>query len=150
VKYKIGDVFTFELEKGLRAVGRVIKRDMDTVFIVVYQVKPFEKNDEVDLNKLIEQEPLTMIWSYDTALKNGMWEIMENIPVEENFEMPYFETNDCDGRYYLIKGGDTHRGIGGLIEVSKEETQKAYLFGIGNEIALPKHCIYRFQLLNMI
>jgi hypothetical protein len=150
IKYQIGDVFTFELERGLKAVGRVMKKDVETVFIVVYQVKPFKENNEIDLGCLAEENPLTMMWSYDTALKNGMWEIIGNIPVEENFEMPYLSTDDGVGKYYLVKGGDTYRGVGGLIEVSKEEFEKAYPCGIGNEIALPKRCIYRFRLLNMI
>jgi len=57
-----------------------------------------------------------MEWCYDTALKNGMWEIINNIAVDENFEMPYFGTDSGGGKYYLIKGGDTVRGIGDPIE----------------------------------
>jgi hypothetical protein len=150
VKYQIGDIFTFELERGLKAVGRVIKKSNTTVFIVVYQVDPFENNNNFDFRCLAEEKPLTMMWSYDTALKNGMWKIIGNIPVEEDFDMPYFRTDDGTGRYYLIKGGDTHEGIGEFVEVTKEEAQKVYSYGIGNEIALPKECIYRLQLLNMI
>jgi hypothetical protein len=149
-KYQVGDVFTFELERGLKSVGRVIKKDMATVFIVVYQVKPFKNNIEVDLNRLTEEKPLKMDWIYDTGLKNGYWDIIGNIPAEENFEMPYFVTDDGRGRHYIIKGGDTHRGVGEFVEVTKEEAQKACSFGIGNEISLPKECIYRLQLLNMI
>jgi hypothetical protein len=150
IKYKIGDVFTFELEKGLKAVGRVIKRNLATVFVVIYKIKPFKDAAEIDLNSLAQQDALVMEWSYDTALKKGMWEIIGNIPVEENFEMPYFSTDDGAGKYYLIKGGDTYSGVGDLIVVSKEEAQKAYSFGISNEIALPKGCIYRFRQLNML
>jgi hypothetical protein len=150
IKYKIGDVFTFELERGLKAVGKVIKKDVETVFIGVYKIKPFNNNRDINLHNLVGENFLTMMWSYDTALKNGMWEIIGNIPVEEDFEMPYFSTDDGVGKYYLIKGGDTYRGVGGLIEVCKEEGQKAYSFGIGNEISLPKHCIYKLGLLNMI
>jgi hypothetical protein len=113
-------------------------------------MQPFENNNDVDLNRLLEEKPLKMQWIYDTAIKNGTWEIIGNIPVEQNFEMPYFSTDDGVGKYYLIKGGDTYRGVGGLIEVCKEEGQKAYSFGIGNEISLPKHCIYKLGLLNMI
>lgn len=150
IKYKIGDVFIFELEKGLKGVGCVIKRNLATVFIIIYKIKPFKNADEIDLNSLAQQDALLMEWSYDTALKNGMWEIVGNIPVEENFEMPYFSTDDGAGKYYLRKGGDTHSGVGDLIEVSKEEAQKAYSLGITNEIALPKSCIYRFNKLGML
>ncbi len=150
MKYKVGDVFKFELESGLWGIGRIIKICVETVFVEVFKIKPFTDIKQIDLTKLDTEKILIMEWCYDTGLDNGMWEIINNIAVDKNFEMPYFGTTSSDGKYYLIKGGDTARGIGDPIEVSKEEAQKAYLFGISNEIVLPLRCIDRFKELNMI
>lgn len=150
IKYEIGDVFVFELERGLMSIGRILKNSKATVFIEVYKINPFTDINQIDLSNLDINNILTMEWCYDTALKNGMWKIINNIAVDKNFEMPYFGTSSCDGKYYLIKGGDTHIGIGDPIEVSKEESLNAYYFGISNEIALPKDCIYKLRKLDMM
>ena len=150
IYYKVGDVFKFELERGLWGIGRIIKNCEETVFVEVLKIKPFTDINQIDLTKLDTAEILFMEWCYDTGLDNGMWEIINKIAVDKNFEMPYFGTTSSDGKYYLIKGGDEPFGSGKRIEVSKEESQNAYRFGISNEIALPIDSIYRFKKLNMI
>lgn len=149
-KYKLGDVFLIELENGLKTVGRIIKKSSSAVFLIVYKINPVKSKCEIKLNELEKEEDLFMQWCYDTALKNGMWEIISNIPVEEDFEMPYFSTDDGNGKYYLIKGGDKFTGVGHPIEVSKEEAMKAYSWGIANEYSLPTKCMYLYKKINIL
>ncbi|QAA31100.1 Imm26 family immunity protein [Clostridium manihotivorum] len=151
IKYKIGDIFLIPLDEQLNAVAKVIKNHLATVFIIIYKVKPIKADEVIHIDTLSDDNHILMRWSYDSALKSGEWKIIGNSSVSDEFEMPYFRTNDARGVYYLIKGTDTHMGEKEAIEVSEQEAmEKGYPYGITNEIALPKSCMYLFKKNNML
>ncbi len=150
IKYDIGDVFLIELENELKGIGRIIKKDEATVFINIYK-KLIKNIDELNFNELINEDILDMTWCYDDSLKKGIWKIVGNVAVEENFQMPYFWTEDTSNHtYYLIKGGDTSDGEGALIKVDKEEIKNAYAIGIAFDEGIPKRLMRKFKEIGMI
>lgn len=150
VKYDIGDVFLIELENELKGIGRVIKKYKATVFINIYK-KLIKNIDELNFNELINEDILYMKWCYDDSLKKEIWKIVGNIVVEENFQMPYFWTEDnFNHTYYLIKGGDTPDGEGAFIKVDKEEIKNAYVLGVAYDEGIPERIMYKFKEIGMI
>lgn len=150
IRYKIGDIFLIELEDGLRGAGRIIKKDEDTIFVTLFKIKPLNSSNEINLSELLQKDIVGMTWCYDTALKKGIWEIVGNIPVEDSFEMPYFWTDSSDGKYYLIKGGDTYSGSSELIEVDKTAISGAYSYGISSEVGVVNYYIAELRKAGML
>jgi len=137
IKFKIGDVFLFPLENDLKGVGRVLSIDRATSLIELYHMKPIKDISEYIFNEVIKEKPLIMHWTYDDALRKGLWEIIDNQHVEDEIEMPYFWNQDSgDMKYYIRKGTqDSYRTTGERTEIQKEDIYKYGSFGIGNEIS---------------
>lgn len=137
IKYKIGDVFLIPLKDDLKGIGRVLKKDESTVLIELYNIKPLKVVNEYDFEEATKKEPLVIHWSYDDALRKGIWEIIDNQPVPKEIDMPYFWTQDAgDMKYYIYKGSqDSYEISGGRKEISKEEIMQYNPYGIGNEIS---------------
>jgi hypothetical protein len=91
--------------------GRVVKKSNDTVFVELYKQQPFKEKTEIDFSNIDRCGSVLQIWCYDNNIKNGDWEIVENIPVQSNYNMPNFWTQDAlSGEYYHVKGTDNSYG----------------------------------------
>jgi hypothetical protein len=151
IRYNIGDVFLIELENGLKGAGRVLKKDMATIFIELYRIKPIKDKLEFDFNATIKEKPISMIWCYDNGLKSGEWEIINNKAIEGEIKMPYFCTYDSGyKKYFLVKGTDTYLGEDTGIEISKDEIKNYEPYGILDEIAVRNVYIKRLRNQNML
>lgn len=152
VRYKIGDIFLVPLENNLKGVGRVLKNNAATVFIELYRIRPINKAYEFIYEEVVKEKPIVMTWCYDDALRKGMWEIIDNKPVEKELEMPYFWTQDAgDKKFYIRKGtNDSHRTYGERIEITKEDINKYESYGIGNEISERNKYIKRLHEVGLI
>lgn len=150
IKFNLGDVIVIPLENDLYTVGRIMKSLHDSVFILVYKISPVKNADEINIDELYKEKDILMTWCYDTVIKKNIWPIIGNIPVEPDFKMPYFSTDDGLGNYHLIRDdGDPDFVRPPLIKVSKEESLKYYSYGVSNEYALPKKCLYLYKKFNM-
>jgi hypothetical protein len=151
IRYKIGDVFLINLTDELKGAGRVLKKDDDTVFIELFRIKPFKWVADFDYVIASREESTLMIWCYDDHLKNGEWEIIDNIHVEPNFPMPNFWNHSADGKYYLIPGSDTSFGDDTNIRViSEQETKYAQRYGIHSPLNVPYHYTKKLKELNLL
>ena len=135
IKYKIGDVFLIPLTEELYGVGRVMRKDYDTVLIETYQILPLKDSSEYAYEKMLQKPPFPMGWCYNDGLKSGSWEIIDYQPVPEQLEMPYFWGQDAgDMKYYIRKGTEkVLETVGERIEISKEDILKYSGAGIGSE-----------------
>lgn len=147
IRYNIGDIFLVPLENNLYGAGRVLKNNRATVFIELYNVKPFKDKDEFIFENAVKKEPIAMGWCYDDGLIYGEWKIIDNRPVREDIEMPYFWHQDAgDLKYYIRKGSsDSYRTIGERIEISKEKIHQYEPAGIGTEISERNRYIERLR-----
>lgn len=148
VKYKIGDVFTIPLEDDLKGVGRVLKNNMEIIFIELYRMSPIKNISEFNFEVVSKEKPLVRCWCYDTFLTRGTWKIINNIPIKGNIDMPYFWSRDIDNEMkpYIMKGtNDSHRTFGERIYISEEDIDKYELSGIGDGIAEQNLYIYRLR-----
>lgn len=151
IRYSIGDVFLIDLENGFKGAGRVLKKDMATIFIELYKMKPIKDKSEFDFEAAIKEKPISMIWCYDDGLRSGEWEIIDNKPIEGEIEMPYFWTYDSGfKKYFLIKGTDDYLGEDTGIELSKEEIDNYDAYGIGTPISVRNIYIHKLRKVNML
>lgn len=136
-----------ELHEELYGVGRVLRRDYDTVLIELYRMKPIKTAEEYDYAQIAKQPVLVMHWCYDTGLQNGHWKVIDYKEVPERVEMPYFWTQDAgDMKYYISKGMETSFSTEKeRIEISKEEIWGYNPEGIGNEISETRRYVRRLE-----
>lgn len=147
IHYKVGDIFLVPLEDNLNGVGRVLKINQATVFMELYRIKPIVDISGFIYDEAVKEKPIVMTWCYDDALRKGIWEIIDNKPIEKEVDMPYFWHQDAaDKKYYIQKGtSDSFRTFGERIEISKDETYKYESEGIGNEISEKNRYIKRLR-----
>ena len=135
------------LNEELYGVGRVLRKDHDTVLIEMYRIKPFNDISEYQYKNMINEPPFPMEWCYDGGIKSGEWKIIDNQPVPDKLEMPYFWTRDVGyDKYYISKGTETsYRTVSECIEISKEDVYKYAAAGIGSEGYVQKIYIRRLK-----
>lgn len=152
IRYKIGDIFLIPLENDLYGVGRVLKKDLATIFIELYHIKPIKVASEFDFKEAKSKKPIIMKWCYDDGLRKGEWTIFDNKPVEEEIDMPYFWSQDIgDMKYFIRKGSsDSFDTEGERIEIPKEDIDKYEAYGIGNEISVRNKYIRRLKQASLI
>ena len=145
IKYKIGDVFLIPISDKLSGVGRVLRKNMSTILIEMYQMKPIKNIHEYRRENILSSKPLVIHWCYDDGIKSGIWQIVDYQEVPDKIEMPYFWTQDAgNGKYFISKGTESSfRTDAKYIEISKEETYQYETEGIGNEISEVKRYIRR-------
>lgn len=147
IKYKIGDVFLVPLNEELYGVGRVLRKDHDTVLIELYSMIPIKSVEEYDYAEVSKEEPLVMGWCYDDAVKRGEWQIIDNQEVADKLNMPYFWTFDAGYmKYYIVRGSEESCiARGEEYEIKKEDVVKYHINGIGNEISEKKRYLRRLK-----
>ena len=147
IKYKIGDVFLIPLTEELYGVGRVLRKCYDTILIELYSMNPIKNVSEYKYENVSVNKPLVIHWCYDDGIRLGLWKIVDNQPVPEKIDMPYFWTQDAgNGKYFISKGTeDSFRTEAEHIEISKKETYQYETEGIGNEISEVKRYIRRLK-----
>lgn len=142
IRYNIGDVFFIPLDENLNGVGRVLKKKNATVLVELYRMKPIVEKVDFDFNKVQNCKPISTSWCYDTALKNGNWEIIDNYPVEYELGQLYFWTQDAgNNKYYLVEGTDSFSDKFTGIEISEDDRSNYDSYGIGGETFMA--AIYR-------
>ncbi|MCT8975325.1 immunity 26/phosphotriesterase HocA family protein [Clostridium sp. CX1] len=123
-KYSVGDIFQLRVdEKGNKGYGRILKIDRPSIFIELYKLVPTMK--EVALEEIRQLEPILMIWSTDTGIKKGEWNIIGNIPVLEEVKMPDFWKFDLFDAEKVIIIRNNEEFI-----VKKDQIGEAQPFGI--------------------
>ena len=102
IKYKIGDVFLIPISDKLSGVGRVLRKNMSTILIEMYQMKPIKNIHEYRRENILSSKPLVIHWCYDDGIKSGIWQIVDYQEVPDKIEMPYFWTQDAgNGKYFI-------------------------------------------------
>lgn len=140
IKYQLGDIFLIPLENGLNGVGRVLRKNKDTILIEMYHMKPIKDESEYCYEEITKNKPLIISWTYDDGVIYGMWKIIDHKPVPDKIDMPYFVYDDCgDGKWYIKKGSEeSYSLIGERIEIPERERFNYEMKGIGNEISEPR------------
>jgi hypothetical protein len=150
-KYNLGDIFLMPLENGLYICGRVVKKDEDTIFVELFKMQPIKDKLSFKMDDICITKPLISEWSYDDGFIDNQWEIIDNIPIEKDYEMPDFYSRcSFTDQHYLVKGGDTFEGIYTGIKISEQEAQKLASKGIGNPISLSRRYMKKLKELNMV
>ena len=70
-------------------------------------MKPIKDKSEFDYNTVTEEKPIYWQWCTDDYLRNGILEIINNVPVEEKRYALFWYQDDGVGKfylYYLYKG----------------------------------------------
>lgn len=144
IKYKLGDVFLVPLENDLYGVGRILRKDEATILVEMYRIKPIRDLSEYDYSEVTKEEPIMVNWMYDTAIKRGTWEIIDNQPVPEHIDMPYFWYRDwSDLKYYVEKGSEeSYCTVGERVEISKKDIEDCKYCGSGIANELYNHNVY--------
>ena len=119
-------------------------------------MKPLQEKAEFNICEISKESILFYSWYYDKALKKGQWEIVNNIPVQDNYEMPIFVRPDMcfeEHRplYELVKMNNDclkYESLG--IETTVELYENYPLCGIGNEISEPRLYFIKLKKHNLI
>ena len=133
IEYQLGDVFLVPLKNGLYGVGRIMRRDLATILVEMYRIKPIKDEGEYCYKEMIKQPSIMLSWMYNTPIKSGEWKIIDNRVVPEKIDMPYYSYRDCgDKKWYIKKGTETSfNTVGKRIEIPEEDKFKYEFYGIG-------------------
>lgn len=147
IRYNIGDIFLIPVEEHLYGAGRILKKKERTVLIELFQIKPIGNNVFFDINSIKGNKPVSMNWCFDTAIKNGEWEIVNNFPLEREIGSLYFWTQDYgNNKYYLFEGTNSYSDKFTGIEISEEERVNYESYGIADGNFIVE--IYRDRLIS--
>lgn len=121
IKYDLGDVFELQLDElGNKGYGRILKLDKPSIFVELFELIPSQ--DSVSLDILEKASALCSVWCTDNGIKQGLWNIIGNIPVLGEVVIPDFWTTDAFTKKILLIRGDerieiTKERIGDLLQV---------------------------------
>jgi hypothetical protein len=134
------------LESNLYIYGRIIKKSGDTVFVELYKMQPMKEIPSFDMNLICMDKPLVSVWCYDDGFAKNDWKIIGNIPIDKDYKMPDFWTQDSgNDKYYLVLGGDTFEGTFTNIAISEKEAKKLNSYGIDTPISLSKTYVKKLE-----
>ncbi|CAG7658521.1 Imm26 family immunity protein [Paenibacillus allorhizosphaerae] len=133
-KYKLGDVFRFSTEKTeIIAYGRITMLNRPSILIEIFNT---EINGKTDFSKL---RPVMTVWATDTGLKKGVWEIIDNLPVNPHYEEPKFIRHDAfTGKLMIVDGNEVY-------EANDDNTHGAQPFGIFGDVAVEKRFLHELN-----
>lgn len=87
--YKSGDVFKLPLSEGLFGVGRILIVQSPSLFVGFYGLA-MRNSENIDVETLRDKEYLIKILCGDLGFTKREWEIIGNIPIDENISLPLF------------------------------------------------------------
>ncbi len=101
-----GDILEVPLSNGNKGYFQFIGKDIDYMaghLIRAFEhFKPLSENSIPNLKAIVESK--IKFHSYTRVfegIKDGLWTIVGNVPIEKNFEYPVFR--QCDDVYSLVK-----------------------------------------------
>jgi hypothetical protein len=99
VKYNLGDIVKLPLKNDTYGFGRILLMKSPAIFVGFYDVI---SNDEIDISMLKNKKYILKIKCGDVGIKRNEWNIIGNIPIEEEFSLPYFwDKNGLTGELYI-------------------------------------------------
>ncbi|MBR1737283.1 MAG: hypothetical protein IJ736_09750 [Firmicutes bacterium] len=137
LKSVIGNVVMIPVSEDGYGVARVLNKVHTVCLYEMYMAGPFKSRDEIKTEDVMKCKKV-IDWGDDDHIRNGRWEIIENIVPEEEIEMPYFiDWADSyytgNRKYFLVRGifnDFLHYNDEDRIDIKDEEVEKYKRMGI--------------------
>jgi hypothetical protein len=130
-KNKVGDVFEFTLENSETGYGRILIVDYPILFCEFYKITPSRK---YTIEELKSMDTILSIWCSNHGLSKGEWNVIGNIPLEGEVELPSFWKKDVfnpkkilliPGEYFMKENEEAH-----AIEATEENKGDSQPYGV--------------------